>query len=125
MLPHASTVFATDLTANKWLKFNSGIRFRGPWVVSNTYLLDDVVQSGSSTYICTAATTIGGSAPHVSNANFTILAAGAEGFVSKAGDVMTGALTLSGNPTNALDAATKNYVDLAKPSIAYLITYSV
>ncbi len=33
--------------------------------------------------------------------------------VNKAGDTMTGALTLSGDPTNALHAATKQYVDNA------------
>jgi hypothetical protein len=33
--------------------------------------------------------------------------------VSKAGDTMTGALTLPGDPTNALHAATKGYVDAA------------
>jgi hypothetical protein len=31
--------------------------------------------------------------------------------VAKAGDTMTGALTLSADPTNALHAATKAYVD--------------
>lgn len=36
-----------------------------------------------------------------------------DGKVSKAGDTMTGALTLSGDPTLALHAATKQYVDLA------------
>lgn len=33
------------------------------------------------------------------------------GGVSKAGDTMTGTLVLAGNPTNALDAASKGYVD--------------
>jgi len=34
-----------------------------------------------------------------------------DAYVKKAGDVMTGALTLPGNPANALEAATKQYVD--------------
>lgn len=45
----------------------------------------------------------------LSGANVT----GALGYtpVNKAGDAMTGALTLAADPTNALDAATKQYVD--------------
>lgn len=42
--------------------------------------------------------------------------ANADGRVSKAGDTMTGALTLSGAPTADLHAATKAYVDSAKTS---------
>jgi hypothetical protein len=36
-------------------------------------------------------------------------------FVQKAGDTMTGALTLPGNPTSALQAAPKQYADLMLP----------
>lgn len=43
-----------------------------------------------------------------------MLAAGAEGFISKSGDTMTGVLTLIGNPQANLDAATKVYVDNAE-----------
>ena len=38
-------------------------------------------------------------------------AVGAGSFVNKAGDTMTGPLTLSGNPTAPMQAATKSYVD--------------
>jgi len=111
LLPHASTTFATDLTANKWQKFNSGIRFLGVWSASTVYYKDDVVQSGSSTYICTVDTTSGGDAPSIGNTNFLMLAAGAEGFLALAGGAMTGDLTLSGDPVNNLHAAPKQYVD--------------
>jgi hypothetical protein len=39
------------------------------------------------------------------------VSAGADTFVAKSGDTMTGPLTLSANPTTALGAATKQYVD--------------
>jgi len=40
-------------------------------------------------------------------------ASGSPNYVAKAGDTMTGPLTLSGDPTAALDAASKQYVDSA------------
>lgn len=84
LVPHASTVFDTDLVAGNWLKFNSGIRFRGAWDVANTYLPDDVVTSGSSTYIAIELV-IAGDAPSLgTNVSFALLAAGAEGFVATA-----------------------------------------
>jgi hypothetical protein len=51
---HASGTFATDLAADKWVKYNSGIRWRGEWVTSTAYLVDDLVYNGVSTYIATA-----------------------------------------------------------------------
>lgn len=51
---HASSVFATDLAANKWVKFNSGIRWMGAWAAATNYLDGDVVFDGLSSYICTA-----------------------------------------------------------------------
>lgn len=52
LIPHASTVFATDLTAGKWQKFNSGVRWRGEWSPSTVYLKDDVVKDAvGSAYI--------------------------------------------------------------------------
>ena len=39
--------------------------------------------------------------------------------VAKAGDTMTGPLTLPGNPTNALHAATKGYVDAKRQAVVY------
>ena len=54
LLRHASGTFATDLAANKWVKYNGGIRWRGEWAVSTAYLIDDLVYNGVSTYIATA-----------------------------------------------------------------------
>jgi hypothetical protein len=52
LIPHASTVFATDLAANNWLKFNSGIRWRGVWAASTVYLKDDIIKDAvGSAYI--------------------------------------------------------------------------
>jgi hypothetical protein len=47
------------------------------------------------------------------------------GFVQKTGDTMTGALTLPGNPTTALQAATKQYVDLHLPLAGGTMTGNV
>jgi hypothetical protein len=111
ILPHASTDFNTDLAANKWQKFNSGIRWRGTWNSTTQYYKDDVVKAGSSSFIA-AVDTIGGSNPAGgTNANWASFATGAEGFLSKDGDAMLGMLTLFANPTDPLHAATKQYVD--------------
>jgi hypothetical protein len=49
---HASVVFATDLAASKWTKFNSGIRARGNWATGVSYLVNDVITTGTgSAYI--------------------------------------------------------------------------
>lgn len=45
-------------------------------------------------------------------------------FVRKAGDTMTGALTLSGAPTDPLHAATKQYVDDAVPDVSDFVQKS-
>ena len=55
LLRHASgSVFATDLAASKWVKFNSGINWRGEWEPATAYLVDDVIYNGVSSYIATA-----------------------------------------------------------------------
>lgn len=76
---HSSTVFATDLAASKWQKFNSGIRWRGNWVGSTAYLTNDVVYDGvSSTYIVTADYTSDGSvAADVTAGKLSMFAQGA------------------------------------------------
>jgi len=57
---NASTVFDTDLAANKWTKFNGGIRWRGAWTASTSYFKDDVVKdSVGSAYIATLDHTSG------------------------------------------------------------------
>jgi len=111
ILPHASTVFDTDLAANKWQKFNSGIRWMGPWVSTTQYYKDDVVKAGASSFIANEDS-LGGSNPAGgTNTKWSSFATGAEGFLSKDGDAMLGMLTLFAVPTDPLHAATKSYVD--------------
>ena len=111
ILPHASTDFNTDLAANKWQKFNSGIRWMGVWASTTQYYKDDVVKAGASSFIANVDT-IGGSNPAGgTNVNWSSFATGAEGFLSKDGDAMLGMLTLFAIPTDPLHAATKSYVD--------------
>lgn len=51
---NASTVFETDLAANKWAKFNGGVRWRGLWTAQTSYLKDDIVRDAlGSAYIAT------------------------------------------------------------------------
>ena len=60
LLPHASTVFETDLAASKCQKFNSGIRWKGAWATGTQYLKDDVVKDAvGSAYIATTEHTAG------------------------------------------------------------------
>lgn len=60
LLPHASTVFETNLAAGNWQKFNSGVRWRGNWTASTSYLKDDIVKdSVGSAYIATQDYTSG------------------------------------------------------------------
>jgi hypothetical protein len=112
ILPHASTVFATDLAANRWQKFNSGIRWMGPWASTTQYYKDDVVKAGASSFIANVDS-LGGSNPAGgTNTDWSSFATGAEGFLSKDGDAMLGMLTLFAAPTDPLHAATKAYADL-------------
>lgn len=59
LVAHASGTFATDLSGAKWQKFNSGIRWRGAWITGASYVVDDIVSNGLSTYICKADHTSG------------------------------------------------------------------
>ncbi len=53
LVPHASTVFQTDLDAGKWQKFNSGIDWKGAWVTGTSYRKDDIVKDAvGSAYVC-------------------------------------------------------------------------
>ena len=99
----------------------AAVRARGDWAAAATYAVNDVVRVplsdptyGGNIYIAQTR--------HVANASFAVdLAAGrwvllidAQGafpFVQLIGDTMTGALILSGDPVQALQAATKQYVD--------------
>ena len=51
LIPHASVTFATDLAANKWQKFNSGVSWKGNWTISTFFKVGDIVKSGGSAYI--------------------------------------------------------------------------
>ena len=53
LIGHTGGVFATDLAAAKWQKFNSGVRYMGNWTSGTQYLKDDIVKQSVSTYICT------------------------------------------------------------------------
>ena len=53
LIGHTGGVFATDLAAVKWQKFNSGVRYMGNWTSGTQYLKDDIVKQSVSTYICT------------------------------------------------------------------------
>lgn len=55
----SSADFATDLAAGKWAIFNSGIRWRGPWVTGTSYLVNDSISNGGSNYICLVSNTAG------------------------------------------------------------------
>jgi hypothetical protein len=52
LIQNTSGTFATDLAAGKWQIFNSGIRWRGAWTPSTSYLVNDVVFNVTSSYIC-------------------------------------------------------------------------
>jgi len=114
IVAHASNAdFNVDNDTNGyWQKFNSGIRFRGTWSSTTDYLKDDVVKAGSSSFIANQDVT-GGNSPASDPvpAEWSQFATGAEGFLSKDGDTMLGYLTLYADPTDALHAATKSYVD--------------
>lgn len=63
LIPHASTVFETDLAGTKWQKFNSGVRWKGAWTSGTTYLKDDIVKDAvGSAYIAKTE--------HVAGVNF-------------------------------------------------------
>ena len=60
LVPHASTVFETDLAGAKWQKFNSGVRWKGAWATGTNYLKDDIVKDAvGSAYIAKTEHTAG------------------------------------------------------------------
>lgn len=83
---HTSGTFATDLAATKWQKYNSGVRWRSLWVTATSYLVDDIVYNGPSSYICRA--------DHTSAAAFaTDLAANKWELFAEGGDYVLPATT--------------------------------
>lgn len=74
--------------------------------------------TAASTSASSAATSASSAATSASSAASAASSA-VSGKVDKAGDTMTGPLILSGNPTNALGAAPKQYVDLVTAGINF------
>ena len=102
LLRHASGTFATDLAANKWVKYNGGIRWRGEWAVSTAYLIDDLVYNGVSTYIATADFTSNATS-FANDTYWDLLSLGADTLPNQTGN--TGKF-LSTNGTSAVWANT-------------------
>lgn len=80
LVHQASSAFQTDLSANRWQKFNSGIRSRGAWATGTVYLQDDLVSNGISTFIVLSEYTAGVSVnADVAAGRLSVLASGATG----------------------------------------------
>lgn len=54
LLKHTSGTFQTDLAAEKWQILTEGFRYRGEWAGNTTYLINDLVYFGVSTYRASA-----------------------------------------------------------------------
>lgn len=54
LLKHTSGTFQTDLAAEKWQVLTEGFRYRGEWEGNTTYLINDIVYYGVSTYRASA-----------------------------------------------------------------------
>jgi hypothetical protein len=78
VITNISSVFATDLAAGRWIIFNGGIRWRGGWLPTTQYLLNDVAINLESSYIATQ--------DFVSGTNFSVeFAAGKWQFFAQGG----------------------------------------
>lgn len=62
LVRHTSGTFQTDLSASKWTVLTEGFRWRGEWAANTTYLINDLVYYGVSTYRATAEFTSDSSA---------------------------------------------------------------
>ena len=54
LVTHSSSVFATELASNNWIKFTGGFDWKGAWTTTTAYKVNDIVNSGGSVYIVTA-----------------------------------------------------------------------
>lgn len=80
----SSAQFSTD--SSKWSIFVPGIRNRGTWTVSTSYLKDDLVNNGISTYISLLDHTSGtGTFANESPSRWSLFAAGADYLPSQPG----------------------------------------
>ncbi len=119
----ASNKYFTDTRARDAVSAGSGLNYNsttGEFSVDTTVIADQ-------SYVDTAVANLVDSAPGFldtlnelaaaigDDANFVTTVTTSIGEkVAKAGDTMTGALTLNADPVNALHAATKQYVDTAE-----------
>ena len=152
---HTSGTFATDLAAGKWMSISSSASASsvgnvpaGSIAATNVQSalneLDTEKQPVDATLTALAAVTVAANkliyatgadtfaTTDITAAARTLLACVDEaamrtalGAVSKAGDTMTGALELSGPPTDPLHAATKAYVDSTASGAAATIAPGV
>jgi hypothetical protein len=77
---HTAGTFSADLAANRLAEFAQGVRNRGTWANSTLYLKDDLIQSGTSTYIATQDyTSTSNFANDESDGKWSIFASGAAG----------------------------------------------
>ena len=99
VVAHNSGTFATDLAAGNWQIFNSGIRWRGDWTTTTTYLVSDLVRNAGASYICLI--------DHTAGTFATDLAAGKWQFM--AGDVVLPPYSFAGTALMT-DATATNLV---------------
>ena len=83
------------------------VNWRGAWVSATAYARGDGFYQGGYGYIVMTPYTSGGSFGSTDTANASQVAAGC----AVTGCAFTGAVTLNADPTSALGAATKQYVD--------------
>lgn len=102
-----------SITASQVLDFDTEVSNNTDVAANTTHRSSD---GTDHTYIDQDVTS--GSSPTFDGSNFTGIPDSAmdTDYVEVTGDTMTGALTLSGDPTSDLHAATKQYVDNASPS---------
>lgn len=114
---HASTSFASDLSASRWTKFNGGLRYRDTWLTGTSYLADDIIYDGTaSTYIALQDFVGGVSvAADVSAGNLALLARGGNDTGIPAVSSTTYNKILSNNGTSLVwaDADFLRYVDIS------------
>jgi len=87
---HTSGTFATDLSSSKIVAFAEGVRNRGTWGQSTLYVVNDIIQSGTSSYIAqNTHTSTSNFANDESDGRWTVFAAGGSGALPTitAGDV--------------------------------------
>jgi hypothetical protein len=54
IVAHSSSVFATELASNNWVRFTAGLDWKGIWLTATAYKVNDIVNSGGSVYVASA-----------------------------------------------------------------------